>query len=263
MQYIYKITNITNNKVYIGLTNDWQRRKREHFNGSKLKCYIDKEINNNPQDFTFEIIDQCESREEIEQKEIYWINFYNSYKTGYNRTTGGFLHGSWECQGEKNPRAQLSAEDVANIRFRRMNGERMSDVYEDYKEQLMGNKRAGFSKAWLHESWPDICEEYKNNYPPINTKYFATIRRNELTELDYDFLELYFKWHGPLPRYNNLYADFKNLVDWQTFQEICKQIVDSFYGNKNTRRYRNKSGETQRRIDKYRKELINEPIYNA
>ena len=28
MQYIYKIENIINHKIYIGLTNDWQRRCR-------------------------------------------------------------------------------------------------------------------------------------------------------------------------------------------------------------------------------------------
>ena len=69
----------------------------------------------------------------------------------------------------------------------------MSDVYNDYKDQLQGNKRAGFSKMWLHDSWPDICEEYKGHYPSIDTKYYSAIRKNELDEMDYDFLENYFK----------------------------------------------------------------------
>lgn len=60
--------------------------------------------------------------------------------------------GSWDCENELNPRAQLTREDVANIRFRRMQGERMSVVYEDYKHKLIGDKRAGFSKVWLHGS---------------------------------------------------------------------------------------------------------------
>ena len=33
-----------------------------------------------------------------------------------------------------------------------MNGERLADVYEDYKDKVEGDKRAGFSKLWLHES---------------------------------------------------------------------------------------------------------------
>ena len=262
MQYIYKITNIKNNRVYIGLTNDWYRRQREHFNTCKQKCYIDKEIAKDPQAFTFEVIDQCESREEIEQKEIYWIQFYNSYYQGYNRTTGGFLRGSWDCQGEKNPRAQLSAEDVANIRFRRMQGERMSVVYEDYKDKLINGKRAAFSKAWLHDSWPEICADFKGHYPAIQTKYFAAIPKNELNDLDYDFLERYFKWHGPI-EYAPVYQNFKGRIDWESFQSICGQIVESLYGNKSTRRYRKKNGEIQRRIEQFRAELQEEPVYIA
>lgn len=261
MQYIYKITNIINNKVYIGLTNDWKRRKREHFNGSKIKCYIDKEISQNPKNFIFEVIDQCESREEIEQKEIYWISYYNSYKEGYNKTTGGFLGCCWDCQGEKNPRAQLTAEDVANIRFRRMQGERMSDVFEDYKDKMPGGKRNGFSKVWLHSSWPEICEEYKDKYPKIPAEYYGAIRKNFLKDSDYIFLEKYFKWNGPNMKYNIVYKNFKNIIDWESFQQICKNIVESLYGNKSTRRYRNKNGETQKRIENFRKELVEEPVY--
>lgn len=263
MQYIYKITNITNGLVYIGLTNNWYRRKKEHFNGSKNKCYIDKEISLNPSNFVFEVIDQCESREEIEQKEIYWIKHYNSYNHGYNQTTGGFLGRCWDCQGEKNPRAQLTTEDVANIRFRRMQGERMSDVYEDYKNKLLGDRRNGFSKVWLHKSWPEICEEYKGHYPVIDTKYYAAIRKNLFSEKEYDFLNQYFKWYGPSVRYNKIYSNFKDKIDWESFQEICKDIVEKLYGKKNTRQYRNKNGETAKRVENFRKELIKEPVYIA
>ena len=37
-KYIYKVTNNINNKVYIGQTNNLQRRKNEHFN-----CIGDKD----------------------------------------------------------------------------------------------------------------------------------------------------------------------------------------------------------------------------
>ena len=32
MKIIYKITNIINQKIYIGQTKDFERRKREHYN---------------------------------------------------------------------------------------------------------------------------------------------------------------------------------------------------------------------------------------
>ena len=60
---------------------------------------------------------------------------------------------------------------------------------------------------------------------------------------------------------NIIYNDFKEKIDWETFQKTCKEIVEKLYGNKSTRRYRNKNGETQRRIQAYREELGQEPKY--
>lgn len=34
-------------------------------------------------------IEQIEETDKPEEREIYWINFYNSYKNGYNATLGG------------------------------------------------------------------------------------------------------------------------------------------------------------------------------
>lgn len=264
MQYIYKIENIQNHKIYIGLTNNWERRKRQHFASYRNDSYIDSEILKNPSLFTFEVIDQADTREEIEIKEIYWIKYYDSFKNGYNRTPGGFVGSCWNTENDKNPRAQLTCEDVANIRYRRMQGERMSTVYEDYKDKLQGDKRAGFSKVWLHDSWPNICPEYKGHYPTVDTKYFAAIRNNQLTDYDYDFLEKYFKWNGPVQYYNEIYKMyFKGRIDWESFQELCKSIIEPLYGNKSTRRYRNKNGETNRRIQNFRLELKEEPKYIA
>ena len=41
------------------------------------------------ENFTFEIIEEC-SKEELNEKEIYWIAFYNTYQGfGYNQNSGG------------------------------------------------------------------------------------------------------------------------------------------------------------------------------
>lgn len=87
---IYKITNKINNKCYIGQSINIERRWKEHLNDDiKLDRAIGKAfkkygINN----FTFEIIEIC-LEEQLDEKEIYWINYYNSYNNGYNMTLGG------------------------------------------------------------------------------------------------------------------------------------------------------------------------------
>lgn len=92
---IYKITNKINNKCYIGQSVDiyrrWNDEKRAAFNSTDrsynypLSCAFRKY---GLEQFTFEIIEEC-SKSELNNKEIYWIDFYNSFYEGYNQTLGG------------------------------------------------------------------------------------------------------------------------------------------------------------------------------
>lgn len=94
---IYKIENNINHKVYIGQSVRIERRWQEH-------KYLDTYLNPNNasyyrklytafreegiDNFTFSIIEEC-SYNELDDREIYWIDYYNSYLTGYNMTRGG------------------------------------------------------------------------------------------------------------------------------------------------------------------------------
>ena len=98
MGYIYKITNLVNNKMYIGKTesSDPFQRWKEHLNdynknrNEKRPLYeamTKYGINN----FTFEVIEKTENTSE---KEIYYINLFRTYIgfkdcNGYNATLGG------------------------------------------------------------------------------------------------------------------------------------------------------------------------------
>ena len=94
MGYIYKITNIVNNKVYIGQTiRTIEERWRDHQN---LR-YTEKN-NTRPlylafekygiENFTIEKIEEVENNL-LNEREEYWINFFDSYNNGYNATYGG------------------------------------------------------------------------------------------------------------------------------------------------------------------------------
>lgn len=262
---VYIITNNINNKQYVGVAKDLNKRMYQHSIGHDQEhSYIDKAIvKYGWENFSYQIIDNYEDEIQRKELEMYYIKKYHTHRSenGYNLTWGGEDTIFPDSKGESNPRAQLTNEDVKIIRERRMAGERLSTVYEDYKDKLEGNKRAGFSKIWLHESWIEIHEEFKNHYPDIDNKYYATIRRNQLTIEDYNFLTKYFQWYGPI-KYNEIYSLFREKIDWQSFQEICKEIVTKLYGNKSTRRTRNKNGETQRRIEQFKKEMKNPPQYS-
>lgn len=42
----------------------------------------------NLENFTFEILEEC-STNELNDREKYWIQFYDTYRNGYNQTIGG------------------------------------------------------------------------------------------------------------------------------------------------------------------------------
>ena len=94
--FIYKITNKINNKIYIGQVYNktiYDRFKR-HIKEAHPSSfsYIDRAIYKyGKENFKCELIDIAETLQELNQKEIYWISYYNSTnkKIGYNLTKGG------------------------------------------------------------------------------------------------------------------------------------------------------------------------------
>ena len=69
MTGIYKITNKTTQQCYIGQSKDLERRLYSHMH-SLENSRIDNAIKENPQNFTYEIIELC-SQEELNDREIY------------------------------------------------------------------------------------------------------------------------------------------------------------------------------------------------
>ena len=107
MIYIYKITNLINGKIYIGQTNNLNRRWSQYKHASKLEDHdqlITKAmkkygINN----FKFEKIDSVETREEANKKEEEYILFFDArnLEKGYNIHTGGGVFGVPESIRQK------------------------------------------------------------------------------------------------------------------------------------------------------------------
>lgn len=90
---IYKITNIKNQMCYIGQAKDMRKRLNEHLKkglgidtpqGNKLyQAMLEDGIDS----FTFELLEEC-PEEELNSKERYYIELYNSIDYGYNSQSG-------------------------------------------------------------------------------------------------------------------------------------------------------------------------------
>ena len=93
MGYIYKITNKINGHSYVGKTEHTiEERWKGHL--KNIKRYSDKlplykALNKyGVENFFIEQIEKCDNQI-IDDREIYWIAYYNTYHQGYNCTGGG------------------------------------------------------------------------------------------------------------------------------------------------------------------------------
>jgi len=90
---IYKGTCLINGKVYIGLTtkglkhrvSNHERTSKVTNRNNKLYNAMRKYGKNN---FIWNELEYC-NESELEERERFWINYFNSYHIGYNSTTGG------------------------------------------------------------------------------------------------------------------------------------------------------------------------------
>ena len=92
---IYKIENKIDGKIYVGQTQrTLEERMKEHLKKSCTvygNSYIDRAIKKyGIEIFSVEIVEECETLDELNEREIFWIKFYNCKKpNGYNLTDGG------------------------------------------------------------------------------------------------------------------------------------------------------------------------------
>lgn len=89
--YIYKISNVINNKMYIGQSKyNIDKRFKRHVDDAmkfRINTHLAKAIRKyGKENFIIELIDSCETQDELNKKEHYWIHYYNTLINGYNET---------------------------------------------------------------------------------------------------------------------------------------------------------------------------------
>jgi hypothetical protein len=93
--YVYKITNNSNGKIYIGKTNDLEKRWYNHVYCAlvnKEPTYFYNAIRKyGAKNFSIEVIEERLSEELVLERETHWIDFLKSRRRdiGYNMTDGG------------------------------------------------------------------------------------------------------------------------------------------------------------------------------
>ena len=115
---IYKFKNKINGKIYIGqTTKSLKRRVIQHVTNSKTTTKVHKTYFHNAlnkygiESFELQIIERCATREELNDREIYWITYYNSNckEFGYNIESGGQYGNTTKSLSIEHKQALLNA----------------------------------------------------------------------------------------------------------------------------------------------------------
>ena len=154
--FIYKVTNTINGKIYIGQTvkpieERWQEHIYEARGNNKSCSYLHNAMHKYGEKvFKFEIIESCNA-EDLDEREIYWVAYFNSFEEGYNLTRGG--------KGKRI--LQINDEDICNDYISGMSLSEVAkkhsasawtvkDILHKYNIQLRSGKEAQRLKKGLH-----------------------------------------------------------------------------------------------------------------
>lgn len=96
--HVYRIRNIKNGKIYVGVTNDIRRRKTQHLiamrTGSNSKLYVAMR-KYGLKNFKFKVLKTVRSKMKLRELERKYIEKYNCVSKGYNTHTHGGPYGKY------------------------------------------------------------------------------------------------------------------------------------------------------------------------
>lgn len=119
---IYTITNKTNDKIYVGFTNNFISRKQTHFANLRSNKHDNAYLQNawnkyGEKAFEFEILEECEEQY-LASQEHYWATVLNvnNRRYGYNRR---FTHPYGKSNHSKETRLKISNSKIGKERIGR------------------------------------------------------------------------------------------------------------------------------------------------
>ena len=164
---IYKITNITNGKVYVGSAVNFDTRWKEHIRELRKGTHHSSALQNawdkyGEEKFEFSIIEECErTRKVLLGREQYWMDTLESVAKGYNiaKTAGSQL-------GMKQSPEAIAARVEKNTGKKRTPETRalMSEVQSNRSPEWCANISASKKRYWAEKGTDSIKGENNPMY---------------------------------------------------------------------------------------------------
>lgn len=191
--FIYITTNHINGKQYIGQKKYDKQDKWKDYLGSGI--ILSKAIEKyGKENFSKEIIEECKSKEKLDEREKYWISYYNAVDSDnfYNIASGGDggntiagyseeqlrqykeykskLHKETVHRGEDATSAKLTEKQVMEIIDRLKNNDFNLDIANDYNVSPRTIDDIRKHKTWTHLTNNIIFDDISSRKRPRGTK---------------------------------------------------------------------------------------------
>ena len=164
------------------------------------------------ENFDFEIIEEGPGIN-LDEREQYYIKYYNAQEKGYNKQDGGFNNSI----GEGNGRAKLTYEDVIAIRTAYNNHQNQKDTYELFKDKITFNS---FQSVWQGRSWANVMPEV---FTEENKRYYTSEMNRKtalLTEDEVLKYRTYYINHTAKETFDYMVNEKGNIMKEATFRKI-------------------------------------------
>lgn len=221
--YVYKITNKINNKIYIGITNNYKKRwgnECSYPSDPKRRQVIQEAIHKYGKDnFIFEVLHSNLSIEEATKLESYYAEKFNSYTpNGYNVAKCGDYHPLCSPQkGEKNGNAKITDKEAQYILNNR--NKPIYVLYEEFNNKISYEQ---FKKIYNHLAFKHL--NTTTEIYPYNTEFSNQFTGNN--SLEYDEVLSLRKRYANGEYWRDVYKDYSHIYkDEWTFWNI-------YYGNR-------------------------------
>jgi group I intron endonuclease len=158
MAYLYKITNLENEKCYIGWTgrtvaDRWQRHKDDALKNRDNRKFYNAIRKHGIDCWQVETLLEVPSVEEAKSKEIELIEQFDSYRQGYNATKGGDGNNGIVMSEESNLARSIALKGVPKT-YDRMKGKKHS---QETKAKI-SMAHQGMKKPWVKPTREQIVK---------------------------------------------------------------------------------------------------------
>src|SRR5208283_148386 len=148
MSIIYKITNTINGKIYIGqskfsLDKRWKEHLRDYNRSYKNNHFYNAIRKYGIDCWIFEVLEEVNDISNLNEAEMKWIEYYDTFNNGYNSTTGGdggYIRSEETKEKMRKPKSEETKEKMRQAQLGHI-------VTEEHKEKMKNNHWSKREKA--------------------------------------------------------------------------------------------------------------------